>query len=513
MVFSTTAFAQTTSTAATNLVVDFDETLFDSTLSPGDSGIMNLVVKNTGGYAADDVQVYLPSSGAISIDKRFYIGRLDVGGSKTLPVVVRVSKGATSGLTAVNVRIDFDGYKSDGTVDNNQFTTWDVPLRIYGKPLFQITPSKTTFYKDTLDTLSFSGTLASSVKDLQATLSSDCLTVIGSSKTFIGDLKSNVDYAIGYEIKPTRSGACKASLSLEYTDESGNSATDNVTIGLNVEDAGVDFKVVEVTYTPTGPGQQTDVKILLRNVGNAEAQKVTVTLNTTSPFSPVETSEVYIPAIGAGEETSVNFKLAVGWDAQTQAYSLPITIAYKVGGTSYSISKQIGLDIAGRVILQVINVGSSSGSVRIDVANIGTRTADGVKATLIVPSSDQQQTYNRSMQGGVNASRTGGFQRMNSSSSAGGASYVSYKSDIKPNKQSTFTFATTASGTAILELEYTGNNNERVTQTERITLGSGSTGNGLRSTTRTTATDNTLYYVGAAAILAYLVYRKYRRKR
>ncbi|MBU0762565.1 MAG: hypothetical protein KKD39_06025 [Candidatus Altiarchaeota archaeon] len=42
---STNALAQT-STAATNLVVDFDETTFDSSLSPGDSGIMNLVEKH-----------------------------------------------------------------------------------------------------------------------------------------------------------------------------------------------------------------------------------------------------------------------------------------------------------------------------------------------------------------------------------------------------------------------------------------------------------------------------------
>ena len=41
------------STTPTNLVVDFDSTYVDSDFSRGDNGILNLVIKNTGGQRAE----------------------------------------------------------------------------------------------------------------------------------------------------------------------------------------------------------------------------------------------------------------------------------------------------------------------------------------------------------------------------------------------------------------------------------------------------------------------------
>ena len=45
--------------APTNIVVDYDNTYVDSNLKPGDSGIIQVVISNTGGYAAEDVQVWV----------------------------------------------------------------------------------------------------------------------------------------------------------------------------------------------------------------------------------------------------------------------------------------------------------------------------------------------------------------------------------------------------------------------------------------------------------------------
>ena len=84
--FSVNVLAATaTELSPTNVVVDFDGTSMDSSLKAGDSGILNLVIENTGGRRAEDVEVYIPSTGAVSVDKRFYMGRVDAEQSKNMP--------------------------------------------------------------------------------------------------------------------------------------------------------------------------------------------------------------------------------------------------------------------------------------------------------------------------------------------------------------------------------------------------------------------------------------------
>jgi len=519
--------------------VDFDSTTFDSVLRAGDSGVMNLVVKNTGGYKADNVQILLPSTGQVHLDKRFYAGQVDPSVSKTFPVIVRIDPAAKSGLSAVQVQISYDGFNSDGTADDNQIITWEIPFRIYGKPLFQITPLKTTYFKDNLEDLILEGVAMDSVKDLEITLSSSCVTVIGSSRQFIGSISSNQPFNLTYQIKPSSADACMASLRLSYTDGSGNTAQDNISLGLNVEEAGVDFKVVNITYNPTGPGENTKVKVSIKNVGNAKADDVTVALSLSSPFAPLDSQEKYIGEIGGGESVDTDFNIAVGWDASApQTYSLPMTVSYKVGGSSYTIDKEIGLDVSGKIVLQIINVASSRGSVQVDVANIGTTTANGVKATLTLLGNSGGATAGdtTSNAGGVgsgsrrvgadNASQGGGGFGGNRSRgnftqfSQSGQSFISYKSDIKPSKQTTFTFATSATGQAIITLEYNGLKNERVTQTERITLsGSSSSGvsgsnssSGTRGSSGTSLTTYALYVLGVI-VVAFVAYKLYKRRK
>ena len=522
-VFSTCAMAATIASATsastdlspTNVVVDFDATKVDANMMPGDSGILNLVITNTGGQAAENVQVWLPSNAILHIDKRFYIGRMEVGESKTTPVLIRVENTAKTGLTGIQVSITYDGFDSDGTKKNNEQVSMEIPLRIFGNPLFQLTPSKTTYYKDNAEELSLEGLTMTSVKDMEATLSSSCLTVIGSSRNFVGDISAKQNFNLIYQIKPASAGACIASVRLSYTDESGSKVSDNVSIGLNVEDAGVDFKVTNVSYSPTGPGEQTDMKITLKNVGSADASDVTAYLDLTSPFSPVDTAEKYVSVIRAGQDIDIDFGIAVDWTASTTSYSIPLYINYKVGGTSYTINKSIGIDVSGKVILQIMSVQSSGGSIRIDIANIGTRDAAGVKATLVLPNTAgiPQGGFNRTRQAGDNASQ---FARNISQGGGADQRIISYKSDIKPSKDSTFTFSTSATGPATLELEYTGFNNERVTQTERITLG-GSGVSGTRGSSSSNGSSGisttTLVLAAAALIVVYLAYRRIKRRK
>jgi len=345
-------------------------------------------------------------------------------------------------------------------------------------------------------------------------------------------------------VKPNSTGACPTSFLLSYKDASGSSMTDTLTLGLNVEDAGVDFKILNVSYEPTGPGETVEVKINLKNVGEAEAEDTTFSLSLSSPFVPVDTTEKYVGLIGADETIEVVFNVNVGMDASIQPYSIPLNLSYKVGGSSYSVVKDIGLDVTGKIILEVINVDTSRG-LQIEVANIGTRTAEGVKAILTMGdggnrtmsdsmqqqhagSSPEQRTQQRptsnplSMLSGRRGGMAGGaispIQSPHGGSmptSSRGGELVEYKSDIKPTKQTTFTFDTTLSGPAMLTLEYTGLNNERVTQIERINAGSSRMSLSSFGANGGKSSGKSKYLVYGLIILlfAWIIYRKRKKKK
>lgn len=532
--------AATTSTGPTNIIVDFS-TSGISTLHVGDSGVLNLVIENTGGYRADNLEVYVPSSQVVDGEKRFYVGTVSTGQSKILLVPLKVSNKATPGLKTIQVVIDYDGFDADGDRDNNKQTKWEIPVTVYGSPNFEADLEKTTYYKDTLDKLTIKGYTRDTVKDLTATLSSTCVTFIGSSRKYVGELPADQHFEVSFDVKPTAAGACQTTLTLSYKDTSGASASDTISLGLNVESAGVDFKVLNVSYEPTGPGEKVGVGIKLKNVGKADAEEVTVSLTLDTPFVPVDTTERYLGTVSGGENIETEFDLSVGLDGEIKPYTIPLNISYKVGGSSYSVKKDIGVDVTGRVILEIINIDTSRG-LQIDVANIGTRTAEGVKAILNVEAGGnatlaaaRQQAAAGTAQNAASrqmpaqnplqmlTGRGGPTQRQQTQQTTNAASSVQagssqmlieYKSNIKPTAQSTFTFDTTLSGPATLTLEYTGLNGERVTQTERINAGSSiysASGVVASSFSRQSSQSNNRKYAiygFVAVIILWIVYRK-----
>ena len=499
----------------TSMTVDFDETDTEMNLAPGESGVMNLVIENTGGQSAENVEVRVRSGGKIALLKEFDLGTVVSGESKTIAVLMRAVNTAQPGLATVQVYINYGGYDSSGDYDKDETSYWEIPIIISEDPMFQITPEETTYFEGAIGKLSLKGRTMSEVNKLEATLSSSCLIVIGSSKKYVGNLDSDEDFAIDYDIKPSSSGACQTSLILNYKDAFGNNVSESVPIGLNIEGEGVDFKVIGVEYGVAGPGDTLAIKVTLKNEGKVTSEDTTLSLTLEDPFVPVNGIEEYAGDIDSGNTTQVEFKTYVSWDAETTTYSIPLNIDYKIGGTTYTEEKDIGVDITGRVTLEIISVEAQSGSVRVQVANIGTRTADSVLATL-------------------SPSRTGGMQNRSRGSWAGsgeipdfsegmpqqsGMEAVEYKSSIKATKESTFTFDTSYTGQATITFEYNGVNNERVTQKKEITIGSGTTSMASMQTAmrarrgRGINLFDTLVQVAIVVIVLYAGYRYYKKKK
>ncbi|MFZ2455736.1 MAG: hypothetical protein WAX07_04610 [Candidatus Altiarchaeia archaeon] len=521
---TTTNSGSSTNTQPTNIAVDFDQTVVDSKLSPGDSGVLNLFIKNVGGMEAENVEVYLPTIGGVHIDKKQYIGQMDAGESKMIPAIIRIDDSASAGLNIIQARITYDSFDSDGDRTNGESAVWEIPIRVYANPSFQITPRETTYYKDTTEELVLEGTVKDAVKELEVKMSSSCVTVIGSSQAYIGNVKENGNYMVVYTIKPTVSGACPATLTFSYTDQAGGRTASDVSFGLNIEDGGVDFKLKDISYNPTGPGEAVNVSITIKNVGSAQAQDTTLSLDAEDPFAPMDTLEKYVGTVGGEKEATIVFPLSVSWGASTQTYTIPLTITYKIGGTTYSVKKTIGVDVSGKVILSVINVDTSTGSIRIDIANLGTRDASSVKGTLIVSAAAGNST---NPLGGRQGNRTGGFQGGNQSfngsrqgefnpgTEASTTQYVSYKSDIKAGKSSTFSFTASGTGVATFLIEYSGENNQRITQREMITLSSrtGAINGRTISVNRGMDTTQMALYGAAAILILFAGYKYYKKKK
>ncbi len=368
----------------TNVVLDYDSTRLDSNLSPGDSGLLTLVVTNVGSQAAENVLVYVPGTSDISVNKKWDLGRIDPLGSKTVSASVSVSKDAYIGLHTLSVQITYDGYDDSGETKTDQVTTWDLPVRVYGKANFQATVEDANYYKDVTTNLVIHGTTQYGARSITATLSptsagsSACASLIGSSKLFIGDVDQGGSFRLEYMIQPSVVGVCSFNLQLDYFDVSGNPLETSLPIGINVQRYDVDFKVTNVSYVGASPGSVANITVSIENVGNAAANDASVTLNFSSPFTAIGSSETYVGQFNTKESKDLSFQASVDSTADITAYNIPMSIDYfDLAGTKQSIAKSIGIQVDGKPEIEVllenaaIFTSGTKGTITITVVNKG----------------------------------------------------------------------------------------------------------------------------------------------
>jgi len=359
--------------APTNMVLDYDYTRVDANLKAGDSGLLTVVIKNVGTQAAENVVVNIPGTGDISVNKKFDVGRVEPLASKTVSVTIAVSKNAYIGLHTTSVRISYDGYNEQGEKKNDQLTVWDLPIRVYGNANFQVSVDQGSFYKDMASKLVIRGTNQDGARSVSATLvlsssgsaaastatgaaasalpgsSFACASVIGSSKTFVGDLAKGDSFKLEYLIQPSDIGVCSFGLLLDYYDVSGNALKETLPIGIEVQRYDVDFKVIDVSYSGASPGSTINITVSLQNVGSAAAKDASVTLNFAAPFTAIGSSEMYVGSYNSKESKELDFKASVDSTADIKAYNIPVAIDYfDMAGVKHNIPKSIGIQVDGK---------------------------------------------------------------------------------------------------------------------------------------------------------------------
>ncbi len=380
----------------TNLVVDYDNSYVDGNLRPGDSGVLQVVVKNTGGWAARDVGIYIPTTKYILGGGFWRVGRIEMSSQETISRVIRIAEDTPAGLYTLKVTLSYDGYDADGDVDNDKQSNWEIPIRVYGTPNFQLSFGDEKFFKDVTKKLKLEGLTKAEARETSATLTSSCVTVIGSNKKYIGDLAKDEEFDLEYQIKPSSTGTCTLSISMEYFDVSGSSTTETLSLGIDVQPADINFKIEDIAPGTLTYGCVINLTIYLKNLGTASATEVTAKLDVDTPFTALRTSEKYLGDVKAKERAEVTFEILVDTDAEERAYEIPLTLEYyDAGGVKTTVEKTIGVQISGKPELSIALESAdpftkgSSGKVSIELIN--SAFADVKFLTMkLVPTEDYQ---------------------------------------------------------------------------------------------------------------------------
>jgi hypothetical protein len=367
-----------TAATPTNLVLNYDLTKVDRNLRAGDSGILTIVITNLGPEARN-TQIFVPDTGDIKVSRRWDTGKIGSLETKTVSGAISVNKDALPGVKSISIQVRYDGVDSDGANENNQVITFEFPIRIYGEANFQLAvDTEDEFYKDLTGKLSMTGTTKTGATDLSATLSSNCSSIVGSSKIYVGTVSKSQNFKIDYMIQPNQVGVCSFNVQMDYSDLSGNRLSEVLPVGIDVLRYDVDFKITDVVYSAASPGSTANITLTIDNVGSASAKDVSVSLGVSDPLVAVGSSERYIGDIKSHKEIDVSFSVNIDSTADIKSYDVPVIITYfDLAGNKQNISKSVGIQVDGKpeikVILQKVDLlttGTKS-KITLDIVNKG----------------------------------------------------------------------------------------------------------------------------------------------
>jgi hypothetical protein len=204
------------------------------------------------------------------------------------------------------------------------------------------------------------------------------ITVSANSPEGISALPFTVSYSVG---------------SSAGTVSTDNSATITVTKRVLIE-------LTSVTYDKSiiQRGDTINMTMTLQNVGKGQIKDLTVSLRnfTSLPVSPATgDTEKFVGTLMPGGNATVDFGLAVSVNADTLAYSLPISLSYfDDQGISQSATKYVGLKISG-IPNFVVSIekednvfAGAAGTLTISIANSGTGSAKFLTVSAAATDSD-----------------------------------------------------------------------------------------------------------------------------
>jgi hypothetical protein len=238
--------------------------------------------------------------------------------------------------------------------------------------------------------------------------------------------------------------------------------------------------IIEDTWTAPQeiePGGRVKVYAKIKNVGTGAGNQVQASFVSSSGLLiPVLSSgSIYMGDIQPHESSVAEIDIAIDSTAEQKTYSSTLTLDYKdETGTAKQETFSLGVPVIGVINLEIIKIEANfeRDVLQIEIANKGTADANSLETKLL-----------------VNGQTVG----------------VDYTSQLKATKKTTIEFPLVAEGLGKIVMDYTTTDLRQIEVEKDISI---SYENPNRN-----STASTLIILGIVAVVAYLLWRRFFRKK
>jgi hypothetical protein len=261
-----------------------------------------------------------------------------------------------------------------------------------------------------------------------------------------------------------------------YASSPSSYLSKKVTVNLQGEP---DF-IIDSTWTvpeAIEPGGIVKIFAKIRNLGTGTASQAQVTLNSTSGLLiPVlSRGTVYLGDIKPGVDVVAEIELSVDTTAEHKTYPSTLSLSYKdESGADGLKAFSIGIPVTGLINIEVVKTEANfdRNVLQIEIANKGTADANSIEAKLLVN---------------------------------GKAAGVDYVSQLKATKKTSLEFPLVLEGSGQLILNFTSPGLKQSQVTKDISLRYENPNGGSYM--------STLITLAVVAVIAYLIWRRFFRKK
>ncbi len=379
-----------TTITPTSLSVDYTSTATDKDMEPGDSGILLIVIQNSGGLDAKSVTASIFDSNYIESEvHQKYIGNINPSSTVTLATKIKVSTSAPQGSHILRLTLNYDAYYyniASTLVKESLSTSWDIPVSVGGKPSFAIEnlqginagkgdSFRMSFNLKNEKNTAYDASVSLSGASSTTTASSYDITVLGSNVKYIGDIgpesSAKVEFD-AYVSDGAESGAYLLPLTVTYEDQNHVENQERYFIGVYVSTRADEvLDITNIDCSPSSPGSNADLTLSVKNVGEDTVEGITVDLDLSSPLIALQSDKAYISSLEGMEEKDVSFRISISSDANIKTYTVPVNLIYTDMDGAHTIRRNIGVQVYAEPDISVGIDRIAPGEITIRLVNLG----------------------------------------------------------------------------------------------------------------------------------------------
>ncbi len=302
-------------------------TITPSVVGPGDMGVLELLVSNTGSTdAVESVSITVSSASSLGMDRTFAVGDIEAGASVVVSVPFKVAQTISSGYYTASVRAigrTAEYYLDSGGDLKSRTETFEktatIPVMVVEQPSISIALSEESVEDLTDQTFVFTND-GGTAKKLKVTILNSGIGFLNMDQLYIPELGASASVTATLDARGATEGATKLQLLLVYQNELGIEVNSTKEIPITVQKAEGDF--VFVQSAPIVTGEDETLKLTFTNEGNAVSDLRFTFSNEDVRFRGL--NEYKVGDVSAGEIKSLDVPLVADLEPGTQNVILSV---------------------------------------------------------------------------------------------------------------------------------------------------------------------------------------------